>query len=68
MSDMPWYSAIAVEGACDRFCGRPLYRNPYAPTIAQPQFEAWEYGWQEADHLLDVRGQEEASRWLAEAA
>jgi len=68
MTDIPWYSAIAVEGAVDRFCGRPFDRNPYNPNAALEQFVAWEYGWQEAEYLLGIRGREEASRWRAEAA
>ena len=54
----------AVEGAVDRFCGRPLERNPYSFGSAREAYHAWELGWLEADFLLEVRGGEEASRWL----
>jgi hypothetical protein len=30
--------------------------------------EAWEYGWDEGRWLLEMRGHEEAARWLREAA
>ena len=29
---------------------------------------SWLIGWDDADHLLEQRGQEEAARWLSEAA
>ena len=58
---------IAVEGAVDRFCGRPRDRNPYHPTAASNHHEAWAWGWDDADHLLEIRGEQEARRWLAEA-
>ena len=57
---------IVTEGAVDRFCGRPEHANPYAPEL--DAYEAWQYGWAEADWLLQIRGQEEAARWLREAA
>jgi hypothetical protein len=63
-----WYSAVVVEGACDRFCGRPVEQNPYHPEVAAPQREAWTFGWEEADWVLGIRGQQEAARWLGEAA
>ena len=59
---------IAVEGAVDRFCGRPREKNPYNPACAREWFEAWALGWDDANYLLDVRGQEEIDRWLREAA
>jgi len=59
---------IAVEGAVDRFCGRPAQRNPYSQLSAPDYREAWLLGWDEANHLLDIRGAEEARRWLTEAA
>lgn len=61
-------ATIIVEGAVDRFCGRPPDRNPYCEQNAQEAWGAWAFGWQEADWYLDVRGQEEAARWLREAA
>ena len=57
---------VAIEGAVDRFCGRPRNRNPYAD--ATDEFEAWAWGWDDADYLLEIRGQKEAARWLSEAA
>jgi hypothetical protein len=59
---------IVAEGAVDRFCGRPRERNPYCPTSALEHYAAWEFGWDEADHLLELRGAAEAARWLGEAA
>jgi hypothetical protein len=59
---------IAVEGAVDRFCGRPRSANPYSRTYAREHFEAWDYGWDDANWLLEIRGAEEAARWLNEAA
>jgi hypothetical protein len=59
---------IAVEGAVDRFCGRPRNHNPYSSTSARDHFEMWTWGWDGADELLELRGREEAARWLREAA
>jgi hypothetical protein len=59
---------IVVEGAVDRFCGRPRSRCPYSVHSGMEYAAAWELGWDDADHLLAQRGQEEASRWLSEAA
>jgi hypothetical protein len=59
-------SYIAIEGAVDRFCGRPLGQNPYAPGC--DAWEWWRFGWLDADQLLEERGAEEAARWLNEAA
>lgn len=57
---------VVVEGAVDRFVGRPLDRNPHdEPSAAH---DAWEIGWLDADQLLETRGEAEARRWLAEAA
>jgi hypothetical protein len=59
---------VVVEGAVDRFCGRPRERNPYSYAYARDAFEAWLWGWDDADYLLEIRGREEAARWLGEAA
>jgi hypothetical protein len=59
---------IALEGAVDRFCGRPRDRNPYCRENARDEFSSWDLGWTEADQLLDLRGQEETQRWLRESA
>lgn len=59
---------VIVEGATDRFCGRPRERNPYSPKYAPEQWAAWLAAWVEADALLDLRGRDEATRWLREAA
>jgi hypothetical protein len=59
---------IVVEGAVDRFCGRPRTANPYSFESARDGFEGWLLGWDEADLLLEMRGAEEAARWLREAA
>jgi hypothetical protein len=55
---------IIVEGATDRFCGRPADRNPYTKQTAGEWWDAWNVGWHEADYYLESRGQEEARRWL----
>ena len=59
---------IVTEGCVDAFCGRPLARNPYCPESATDYWLAWDFGWHEARHLLEIRGREEAARWLREAA
>jgi len=59
---------IAIEGAVDRFCGRPRDRNPYCRLSAPDEFSSWDLGWIEAGMFLDERGQEEAARWLRDAA
>jgi len=59
---------IAVEGAVDRFCGRPQDRNPYSAEYAPQDWDAWDLGWLTADDLIEIRGAEEARRWLREAA
>ena len=58
--------SIVAEGAIDAVCGRPEGANPYhhAPDAA----EAWSYGHAEGGWLLELRGQAETSRWLAETA
>ena len=59
---------IAVDRAVDRFCGRPKLRNPYHPISAIEAYVAWDWGWDEAAYQLEMRGAEEAARWLREAA
>lgn len=59
---------IVIEGAVDRFCGRPVHMNPYAPQFAWDHFAAWEFGWRDAGELLEYRGAQEARRWLREEA
>ncbi len=56
---------VVVEGAVDRFLGRPRDQNPYC---GQDSGEAWLYGWDEAEWLLDIRGMNEVRRWLRDAA
>jgi hypothetical protein len=60
--------SIVVEGAVDRFCGRPLDANPYVRPNAPTPWRLWREGWIEADLLLEKRGREEARRWLGDAA
>jgi hypothetical protein len=62
------YLGIICEACVDRFCGRPLDANPYCPVNAQDAHAAWVIAWKEADAVLEMRGQEEAARWLREAA
>jgi len=59
---------ICVEGAVDRFCGRPITANPYCRESAPDYYDSWDLGHRDADGLLEDRGQEEATRWLREAA
>lgn len=59
---------VVVEGVTDRFCGRPRDRNPYDPGAAMDAYVAWEWGWDEGNFQLDIRGQEEARRWLKDVA
>lgn len=44
--------------------------DPYSPVYARYRWEAWDWGWgwTDADYLLDIRGSEEAARWLRERA
>jgi hypothetical protein len=58
---------IVVEGAVDNFCGRPYDQNPYCRENAGDYWDAWNFGWVDADYLLKERGAEEAARWLREA-
>ena len=53
--DFLW--SIVTEGAVDRFLGRPRDQNPYTP--GQDSTEAWDYGWEEGNYLVDVRGMDE---------
>ena len=64
MADERFLWAVVVEGAVDRFAGRPKAANPYAGGYDST--EAWEYGWTEADEALELRGRQEAARWLGE--
>lgn len=57
---------VVCEGAVDAFCGRPREQNPYNETL--DAHEAWTYGWDEGRWLLEVRGDEEATRWLGDAS
>ena len=59
---------VVVEGACDRWFGRPLDANPYCPVNAADAWRVWQLGWSEAAWMIDVRGAAEAARWLREAA
>ena len=59
---------FAIEGCTDRFVGRPRSANPYNPACALDAWSAWQLGWDEGDWLLEIRGREEAARWLGEAA
>jgi hypothetical protein len=57
---------VVVEGA-STLCGRPFKRNPYSREYAPDAWNVRAFGWWDADHLLRLRGQEEAARWLREA-
>jgi hypothetical protein len=58
---------VVVEGAADRFFGRPLGKNPYCEENAGEAWRVWALGWKEADWYINMRGQAEARRWLQEA-
>lgn len=62
------YPLIAVEGAVDKFCGRPRDRNPYCNATAPDEWASWDFGWIEGGCFLADRAREEAARWLSEAA
>jgi hypothetical protein len=59
---------VALEAAVDAFCGRPREANPYSREYARDDYEMWDLAWVEARELLELRGEEEAARWLREAA
>lgn len=61
-------AGVLIEGATDYYCGRPRGENPYSYTSALDAHFAWAWGWDEAKMQLELRGQEEAARWLSEAA
>jgi len=61
---LPPLTLIAIEGAVDRFCGRPQDQNPYSFEFAYEYYVAWELGWVDAGELLEMRGEKEARRWL----
>ena len=63
---MTIYPLIAVEGTVDRFCGRPPDKNP--DCRATDEWASWDFGWIEAGCFPADRGQQEAARWLSEAA
>ena len=56
-------AGVAVEGAADFFFGRPLDANPYSRTDATDGWDSWRFGWTEASHLEQLRGEEERRRW-----
>jgi len=58
--------AIVAEGVTDRIFGRPFAHNPYAGGIDSA--EAWAWGWEEGNWILEMRGQDEVLRWLKRAA
>lgn len=59
---------IGVEGALDRVAGRPRTECPYDARYASGHREAWLIGWDEAHSALETRLDEEAARWLRDAA
>jgi hypothetical protein len=61
-------AGIIVEGAVDRFVGRPRDANPYSEHYAEQAWHSWDFGWREGDWYLECRGQEKARRWLEEAS
>jgi hypothetical protein len=59
---------IAVEGAIDHVCGRPLTANPYVRENAPVEYDLWQLGWKDGRSVLAIHGQAEARRWLGDAA
>jgi hypothetical protein len=59
---------VVVAAVIDRIAGRPRHANPYNPITAMDAHAAWSWGWDEADALIPLRLQQEAKRWLREAA
>jgi hypothetical protein len=59
---------VVAEGVADAIFGRPITANPYDPRFAAEAHAAWAIGWREGRWHLEIRGQEEAARWLREAA
>ena len=59
---------VVLEGAADFFMGRPFDANPYDRGNAADAWEAWRFGWLEASHLEQMRGDQERRRWRMEAA
>lgn len=57
---------IVVEGAIDRCIGRARETNPYNFVDARDHWEAWAWGWDDADYLISVRGRGEVTRWSPE--
>lgn len=58
-------ATVLVEGAVDHIAGRPRSDCPYSPLSALDLHAAWLMGWDECAEQLELRGQEEAARWLA---
>jgi len=61
---LPPLTLIAIEGAVDRFCGRPQDQNPYSFEFAYEYFVAWGLGWIDAGEPLELPREKEARRWL----
>jgi hypothetical protein len=61
-----YFVDIAIEGATDRFMGRPLSANPYSSRLCPHERASWERGWELGGWLLGVRSEAEARRWLNE--
>jgi len=65
-SEPPYLAAPAVEGAADRFFGRPLLANPYNPVHLPHEWASWRYGWAGADVIYSLYLEREIKRWLRE--
>lgn len=65
-SKPPYLTDVAIEGAVDRFVGRPLDANPYSPALNGHAWASWRHGYAFAGTLLDLYGTKEARRWLSE--
>ena len=64
----PYLVDVAIEGATDRFMGRPLSSNPYNAALCLQEWASWRHGWEFAGWLLELRAAAETRRWLNEDA
>ena len=58
-------ASIAIEGAVDRFLGRPLEQNPYSARFAPDGHASWTEGWRDAGRLFEIRMLQSLRRHVA---
>ena len=56
---------LACEGAFDRWCGRPRRLSPYRRLSAE--WQAWAFGYDLTDELIEAYAAIETRRWLEAA-